>query len=666
MLNADALKQLSKLKTDIRSNKDFVDGRVRGSNGKFGFVTLDDGREAFLPPAEMERVFPGDRVRASVTEDDKGRLSAELDQLLESEFKFLVGTYVQRGQGHFIQPSHNNLDRWIFLPPRARGKARPGEYIACVVSRHPFKDGKAQARVESVIGRPETAGIEHALVVAQHRLPEKFSDAALKQVGEIQGKLDALLAERKDLSQLGFVTIDAETTRDMDDAIAVSQRDGGGWTLHIAVADPSSLIEPGSPLDREAFARAHSQYLPGETLPMLPADLCENTFSLLAGQLRPVLLLQIEVSEDGSLGESSFDFVAIRAQHKLSYDSVSSFIGGDQEAVPEEARAGLHGLALLSEARSVFRASHSLVMEDRPDYEIHLDEQRKIARIERQERNVAQRMVEEAMLAGNIAVGTKLAEMQQGCFSVHLGFREERMGEVKSLLRELLPQYAEQDLHQLPNYLALVKQLEASDAAEMRNLLAVLKRMLRPGQLHNQPGVHLGLGLAAYATVTSPIRKYNDLHNHRVLRAAAEGAAAKTLTDEEIDTLQENLVRGRQANRALEQWLYCQFLQDQVGREFAGVITLVNGVGLGVRLDENGVDGFVRLNGNKKKLPEFDGKHLLLTHGGRKYHLEQPVKVKIASVDVDRRRIALNLVSEDSAAAQAAGEEPLAETGKAQ
>jgi exoribonuclease-2/ribonuclease R len=439
------------------------------------------------------------------------------------------------------------------------------------------------------------------------------------------------------------VTIDAESTRDMDDALAVTARDGG-WTLHIAVADPSSLIEPGSPLDKEAFNRAHSQYLPGETLPMLPRDLCEHQFSLLPEELRPVLILHVDVDSDGSLGDSSYEFAAIRSQHKLSYNQVARLLDGDESAVPAEQHESLRNLAAMAEARTAFRAGHSLMMEDRPDYAIYLNEQRKIARIEKLERNAAQRIVEEAMLAANISMGQKLAELEKGCFSVHLGFRDERMGEVKSLLKEFLPEHAEKDLHQLDNYLALVKYLETHDEPQMQNLLAVLKRMLRPGQFANVPGAHLGLGLDSYATITSPIRKYNDLHNHRVLRAAAEDEQLPSLEDTQIEALQQSLISGRQANRALEQWLYCQFMQDKVGQEFTGKVTQVNGAGIGVRLDDNGIDGFVRMNGDKKNPPEFDGKHLTITHKGQSFRLEQPVTVKVSNVDVDKRRIALEVV----------------------
>jgi len=649
MLNADALKQLTQLKSDIRSTKEFADGRVRGSSGKFGFVALDDGREAFLPPAEMDRVFPGDRVRVSLTEEDKGKLSAELDSLIESELKYLVGEYVQRGQGHFIQPSNQGLSRWIFLPPKARAKAQPGDLIACTITRHPFKDGKSQAKVESVIGKPDAVAIEHAFVVAQYQLPNQFSDAALKQAQDIPAQLEALCAERKDLSELDFVTIDAESTRDMDDALAVTES-GDGWTLHIAVADPSSLITAASPLDKDARKRANSVYLAGETLPMLPASLCENSFSLVEGELRPALVMHVEVGSDGALNGFEYEFAAIRSRHKLSYAQVARFIEGDDSAVPESQHTSLRLLDALSSARAGYRAGHSLVMEDRPDYELILNAQRKIERIEKQERSAAQRMVEEAMLATNICAGDKLAQLGGGCFSIHLGFRDERMGEIRALLKEVLPEYAEQDLHQQENYLKLVKELESHSEPEMHNILAVLKRMLRPGELSAEAAPHLGLGLPHYATVTSPIRKFNDLHNHRVLRAAQQGEALPALGDSEA--LQQSVSTGRQADRALQQWLYCQFLEGKVGEIFNGQITLVNGAGIGVRLDDNGINGFVRFNAKKNPF-EFDGKRLLITRGEERFQLEKNVQVKVSAVDTGKRRIAFELVNQEETTANA-------------
>ncbi|MCQ3829596.1 VacB/RNase II family 3'-5' exoribonuclease [Microbulbifer elongatus] len=648
MLNADALKQLSQLKTDIRSTKEFAEGRVRGANGKFGFVVLDDGREAFLPPAEMDRVFPGDRVKVSLTEEDKGKLSAELDSLIASDLDYLVGQYVQRGQGHFIQPNEHGLSRWIFLPPKARGKAQPGEFIACSITRHPFKDGKSQAKVEKIIGKPDMAGIEHAFVVAQHRLPNAFSPAALTQAEEIPAQLAAVCANRKDLSDLGFVTIDAESTRDMDDAIAVTKR-ASGWELHIAIADPSSLIEPESPLDKEARARANSVYLAGETIPMLPANLCENSFSLLAGEQRPALVLHIAVREDGALNGFDYEFAAIRSQHKFSYAQVARFIDGDASAVPTEQHTALGELNALSKVRAQYRAGHSLVMEDRPDYDLILNAQRKIERIEKQERSSAQRMVEEAMLAANICAGEKLAALGGGCFSVHLGFRDERMAEIRALLKEAMPEFAEQDLHQLDVYLNLVKTLESQSDDESKNVLAVLKRMLRPGELSGNAAAHLGLGLAHYATVTSPIRKFNDLHNHRVLRAAADQATLPAFNSEDGESLQQSVTTGRQADRALQQWLYCQFLESKTGEVFTGKITLVNGAGIGVRLDDNGINGFVRFN-SKKNPFEFDGKRLRITRGEERFQLDQEVQVKIAAVDTEKRRIAFELVTEAATA----------------
>ncbi|MCH9691022.1 MAG: VacB/RNase II family 3'-5' exoribonuclease [Gammaproteobacteria bacterium] len=643
MLNADALKQLATLKTDIRSSKEFAEGRVRGSNGKFGFVILNDGREAFLPPSEMERVFPGDRVKVSLSQESKGKLTAELDSLIESELNYILGQYVQRGQGHFIQPTQAGLSRWIFIPPKNRGNAQPGELIACTISRHPFKDSKPQARVSSVIGQADMVGIEHAFTLAQFQLDHKFSQPALAQAKAIPVQLQSLCESRTDVSELNFVTIDSPSTQDMDDALAISTCENG-WTLHVAIADPSSTIEPGSPLDKVAQQRVSSIYLPGETLPMLPQALSEDAFSLHEGALRPALVMHIHIDNEGKLGESRYEFAALRSRHKLSYEQVSRFIEGDTQAVPAAQHQPLQELAKLSAVRTAYRANHAPLTPAQPEYRLILDSQRKLTRIEKQQRNLAQQMVEEAMLATNICAGEKLCALGQGCFSAHSGFRDERMGEIRSLLRETLPEFAELDFHHLDNYLRLVKHLENHPQTEIRNLLAILKRMLRPSQFSAAPTPHMGLGLNGYATITSPIRKFNDLHNHRVLRAAAEGQPIPTLNESTCSTLQQQLNNGRQANRALEQWLYCQYLQDQIGMSFSGKITLVNGAGIGVRLDDNGINGFVRLSGKKKQV-KFDSKRLTLSRNDQQFQLEQSVQITISAVDIDKRRIAFALAS---------------------
>ncbi|GMG88514.1 VacB/RNase II family 3'-5' exoribonuclease [Biformimicrobium ophioploci] len=642
MLNRDALGQLSQLKNEIRQSKAYSEGVVRGTNGKFGFVVLDDGSESFLPPAEMERVFPGDRVRVSIEDKGEGKSEAELDALLEQGVTRLVGQYIQRGQGHFVQPHIPGFNRWIFLPPKSRGKASPGDYIACTISRHPFKDGRGQAKVTEVIGNPDQAGIEHHYTIAQFELPAAFPEALEKEAAQLAEKLPEVVATRRDASDLGFVTIDAETTRDMDDALAIEKTDNG-WLLHVAIADPASLIEPESTLDNEARKRATSVYLPGQTLNMMPAVLGENAFSLIPGEARPVVIASIEITSDGSIHNCKFEEAAITSGAKLSYKAVAELLeNGGSEQVDASLHERLRELQACANARLEYRSEHTALMEERPEYRLILDDKLHIERIALRQRNAAHRLVEEAMLAANICIGEKLAECQAGIFSEHLGFRDERMEEVRAILREQAPEFADRDLHQLDNYVELIRHLDGNP--EKHAVLAVLKRMLRPGAFAPAAGPHLGLGLAQYATATSPIRKYNDLHNHRILKAALGGNEMPAIEPQQVEDLQAQVVLGRRADRLLEQWLHCIFLTDKIGAEYAGTVVRVTGSGIGVRLNDNGIEGFIRIRTGKKTDATFDGKYLTLTKGEQRYQLDQQVTVKIDSVDLGRRNIQLALV----------------------
>ncbi|MGB1907094.1 MAG: exoribonuclease R, partial [Spongiibacter sp.] len=152
MLDQNTLQQLRQLKTDIIESKDQGEGEVRGSQRRFGFVRMDDGRDVFLAPDDMQRVFPGDRVRVNVLTDDKGKFKAELEKLVDSPLTTFTGRYVVRGQGHFVEPDLHRFNKLLFIPPSERKKAQPGDLIHCKVQRHPWKDGKSQVKLLTKIG----------------------------------------------------------------------------------------------------------------------------------------------------------------------------------------------------------------------------------------------------------------------------------------------------------------------------------------------------------------------------------------------------------------------------------------------------------------------------------------------------------------------------------
>ncbi|WP_347332485.1 VacB/RNase II family 3'-5' exoribonuclease [Marinimicrobium locisalis] len=653
MFDPNALQQLSTLKSNLRSQKDLAPGVVRTTTRRFAFVNLDDGREAFLPPEETMRVVPGDRVEVALTTNRKGQLEAQLERLIDSEFSSFVGRYRIKGKAHFVEPDVPQFTRWLFVPPNQRKGFEEGDLIECRLSRHPFHhEGKAQITITASLGKPGEPGVEARYVSAKFQLPNEWSDKAQDQAQAINLTPITADPEQEDLTALPFVTIDAEATRDMDDAVYVESREEG-WELWVAIADPSRFIAPDTPLDKAASDRASTVYLLGQSITMLPSELSHDTFSLVPEQRRPALVCRMHIQRDGSITDYRFSEALIRSHHKLSYNGVSEVLDGNLESteLPAERLELLRQLYECATARSEHRQEHALLMEARPDYYFVLNDQKKIERIEKRERTKAHRIVEEAMLATNICAGELFTRHPgHGIFSHHVGFRPERLEDALSLLKEDAPEYEVGDLRELPHFQKLLRDLRQNpeQAPAFETLLPLIQRMLQAASLSGDASEHFGLGFPHYATVTSPIRRYHDFYNHRAVKSILREEPATPPSKALLEHLQGRLQRSRQACRQLEQWLACDFVSDKIGSIHTGKVTLVNSMGFGVRLDDWGIEGFVRLADGDTK-PAFDSRRLKISLEAQQYQLDQTVHVVIQGVDKERQRIALEVVDEATA-----------------
>jgi len=655
MLDKNILSQLSQLKSDIQAAKDYATGTVAGTSGRFGFVRLEDGRDAFLSPDKMQHVIPGDTVKVSITTNDKGQIEGHLEALLEQALSRFLGQYRVSKKGHFVVPLGESTDlkagavnRWIFLPPKARGRCKDGDLVVARILQHPFKDGKASAKILERVGQETEPYIERRFVAAKYDLSPRYNEAAQKQTKGIENTIqkEDFGENREDLTSLPFITIDAATTRDMDDALALEvseTSDGKTFTLHVAIADPAAFIAENSSLAQYTERAGQSLYLLGGSIAMLPETLSNGCFSLQPEEKRPALVCSQVFDAQGVLQSFTFKKALIVSQHKLSYDNVASLLAGKEAeettALPSEIKHMLSELEALAKLRHSFRREHYLVGDEQLEYDIRLSDRGKIDTITPRERNAAQQIVEEAMLSTNICAGTFLKQNSTGLFTIHRGFREDRLGEVIALLKEENIEHG--NLLEEAAYLQLQKALAAGEHAP---LLSPLRRMMPAAELSLEAGPHLGMGIPNYATVTSPIRRFVDLYNHWAINHILEKTPFTPLTADKLEKLQETLQRGRQADRELYQWLICQFAESLVGTTGMAKIRIVTQQGFGARLLENGIDGFVLFP--KKQAKTFDAKRMTLTVNEVTYRLEQEIEVKVESIDMDKRRIAYSINDE--------------------
>lgn len=657
MLNKNALEQLAQLKNTLVSQKDITIGQIRTTTKRFGFVLLDDGREAFIDPDQMQRVLPDDRVEVEITTNAKNQFEAKLIQLIQPGLKNLVGRCVSKGNNYFIEPDHPHFNRWLFIPPQDRKGLEVGDLLHAQISRHPFNnEGKAQVHVIQSLGKPNDPGLEARYALAKFELPCEWTSAVTQQTNTINWTPLTFDNGEQDLTQLPFVTIDAENTRDMDDAIYL-QKTESGWELFTAIADPSKHIHLGSPLEQAARERANTLYLLGLIQGMLPSELSQDTYSLVAEQKRAALVCKITLNQQAEVQAYEFCEAQIRSHHKLSYQSVFDYLDNKQNPdLPENVLQLLTDLKTFAENRLQWRLNNALVMEDKADYFYILNDQKKIDHVEKRERNIAHRIVEEAMLITNLCAGDLFSRNPgYGIFSTHPGFRTERLDEAKHLLQQDRPDLLTENLSQLDSYCHLFRNLrQQRDDQQTSYLHSLLQRMQQTSLLSFDAIPHFGLGFPAYAMVTSPIRRYNDYYNHLAVKALLRGETPP-INDSDArqqlaEKLQEQIFLGRQASRFTENWLCCQFAQQHIGTLHTGTIGLVNSQGIGVKLDDWGIDGFVLLvSKDSEAKSHFDSGRLRLTVDGKTFSIDEKVQVLIESVDIEKRRIQLQLVDEKTA-----------------
>jgi VacB/RNase II family 3'-5' exoribonuclease len=648
MLDINTLNQLKDLKQQIQESIHRSKGTVKGTQKRFGFVVDDeDGQQYLLPHTEMDRVLPGDYIQFILEKGNKDddKPIAKIEKLLESSFSAFIGTITEKKEQMYVVPDHQQCNRWIFIPPKFRKNLKSGDLVAAKISQHPFnQQGRVQAEITTVIGHPSDPYIEHRYAIVKEGIAEKIWQPdelqAVRQTAE--SLLDKSINERLDYRDNVFFTIDGASTQDLDDALNI-EKTANGWILKVAIADVSAFIEEGSALDKIAVKQAISIYMPGQKIPMLPEVLSSNICSLKPQQDRLVLVCEININNEGQITQTSYQEAVINSKAKLSFDEVTQYIEKNTTSISESISSQLRELHKLAEKRLSWRKENALLMDQYIDYRLTLNERGKITSIDRLERNTAQHIVEECMLACNAATAAFIHQHQpQGLFLVNTGFKPDQMPGIEKLLETYLPDFDKTTINELSGYKNLFKLIENFDC-ELA-LKEILRKKLARSEWSTKYTPHFGLGFNAYTTFTSPIRKYSDLIVHRMVKNIINQQAHIEVSNTQLDNINNAIQAARNAQRDCELSLKCQYLQAFKGKTFTGEVSLINHKMIGVYLAEFDVHGKIEVRSLNTPFT-FKQDSLQLLSDTLNFKLKQTVQVTIESIDEPQRTIKLALVN---------------------
>jgi ribonuclease R len=658
MIDAGEIVKTRGGRVGLPSRMDLVAGRLVCSPGGFGFVRPErqgpKQPDVFVAAANLGEALHGDLVVARVERRAPKGPEGRIIRILERAVQRVVGRYEDDGAfGGHVVPFDRRILHEVFVPPGHDGGAASGEMVTAEITRPPAASRNPAGRVLSVLGRIEQPGVDLAVVVAKHGLPERFPDEVEAEAARIPTSVrPEETSRRTDFRSWPTVTVDPESARDHDDAISLEPRPGGGWRLGVHIADVAHYVREGSSLDQEAYLRGTSVYFPGRVVPMLPHALSSRICSLVEGEDRLSQSVVLDLAADGRVHQTEFHDGVIRSAARLTYAQAQAIVDGDPGA--RAAFAPVVGLVVEmdSVAKILSRRRHergSLDL-DLPEPELLLGPDGELTEIRPARRLDSMRAIEELMLLANEAVAERLSDAAApALFRIHEAPDPERVDEFCELVASFgyrLP--ANREAIEPQHFQRILRQLEGKPEAKL--VSSLLLRTLRLARYYEENLGHFGLATEQYAHFTSPIRRYPDLVVHRALRRLRRGGAADDALREALPEMGRHLSamerRADEAERELIEWKKVRYMAGKVGETFPAYVTGVRAFGLFVELSQLYVPGLVHVSSMADDYYHFDERAHTLTGENTRtaYRLGDPVEVKVARVDLEARQIDLVLV----------------------
>lgn len=621
---------------------------------EFGFVRqeLDAQNDIFISKKNLGGAYDKDKVLVLITQQaDRGyKAEGKIIQVLERNTQTLIGRYQKEKKFGFVIPSSRKFTSDIFIPGKYENGAKNGDIVEVQITEYPKKDKNAEGKVKKVVALKDDEDIYFKIILAENKIRQKFGSKVEKALEIIPDSVEPYMAkDREDLRDEFVFTIDGFDAKDLDDAITIKKLDNGNYKLYVHIADVSEYVTENSAIDKEAFKRATSVYLINVVYPMLPEKLSNGVCSLHPHVDRLALSCIMNINPEGKILNSEVKKTLINSSARLTYDEVSDYLENGDEKVLIKSEKLREILTISQELAKILRNArmqNGSMDFDFPESLIEMNEYNQVTNISIEERRIANKIIEEFMLAANKTIAEKYFHLDLPfVYRVHEKPDPEKLQKLLPVLQSFgydMKIKGEVNSKQLQE---LLSKLEGKK--EQRLISTLILRSMSKARYSELCLGHYSLAFKYYCHFTSPIRRYPDLQIHRIIKEFIDGKIDKKRKASLIETVKKSaeqssimeLVADNTEND-VDDLRKVQYMKQYVGDVFDGTISSITNFGLFVALS-NTVEGLVRYESMMDDHYEFDDINYTATgkRTGKVYQIGDSLKVRLARVSQELRQI---------------------------
>jgi ribonuclease R len=637
-----------------------VRGRLAGHAKGFAFLIPEEAGmdDIFIPPNETNNAMNGDTVLVRVESGNSGqRREGTVVRILERGVQQIVGTYTESKHFGFVIPDDKKFTSDIFIPKAVSGGAVEGHKVVVKLTTYPEGRKSAEGEVINILGHKNDPGVDILSVIHKHGLPLAFEEEVLKQANETPDSIDEKeIGTRRDLRNEVIVTIDGADAKDLDDAVQVEKLENGNYKLGVHIADVTYYVTEGSAIDREAEERGTSVYLVDRVIPMIPHRLSNGICSLNPKVDRLTLSCTMEIDSDGAVVNHEIFQSVIKTTERMTYSDVNKILVDKDEEVLKRYEPLIPLFQTMEELAEVLRTKRmhrGAIDFDFKEAKVLVDEEGKPTDVVLRERSVAERLIEEFMLAANETVAEHFHWLDVPfIYRIHEDPKEDKLRRFFEFITNFgyIVKGTANDVH--PRALQEIIE-EVRGKSEEMVVSTVMLRSMQQAKYYPESLGHFGLSTEFYTHFTSPIRRYPDLIVHRLIRTYLIEGKLDQATREKWDASLPQIAehsskmerRAVDSERETDELKKAEFMADKIGEEYDGIISSVTNFGLFVELP-NTIEGLVHVSYMTDDYYRFDERHFAMIgeRTGNVFRIGDEITVRVINVNKDERSIDFEIV----------------------